>query len=241
MENILEEWSSLSGDLASKFTFPEADTSVQSVDRTVEPRGIKVRVYMPSIVPGSQDIPLAVYMHGGGWAMGNLDSEDFQPRLIAKRSGLVVVSVDYRLAPEHRFPLPLNDCVDAIEWAVTNARSLGATTDDVIIIGASAGANLAIASSLQLIDRGRGSILRGLVAVVPVTVHPKFVPLEYSSLYRSFEEEADCPIDTADAMAGPGGFWGLLMAFHISNELTNIDLRYVCQRSFQSICFGPAT
>lgn len=140
--------------------------------------------------------------------MGDLSTEDALARFIAKHAGMVVVSVDYRLAPQHSFPIPLEDCVEAVEWSLANARRLGSNTGKVIIGGGSAGGNLAIASALKLIEKGNRQRLQGLIALVPVTVHPDCVPSSLSDAYRSYDEEAECPIDTADAMRGPGGFWG---------------------------------
>ncbi|OAG37136.1 hypothetical protein AYO21_08671 [Fonsecaea monophora] len=208
LSRTLEEWGSLLNDLSARFSLPQADTtSIRSVDMEIAPEKIPIRIYFPEDTHVQRNVPLAVYVHGGGWAMGDLDSEDFQPRTIAKEARMVVVSVDYRLAPGHPFPDGLNDCVRAISWTSSNSTKLGATTQEVIVIGGSAGANLAIASALKIIDQGQKSILKGVAALVPVTVHPDAVPLKFRNRYRSYDEEADCPIDTADAMRGRGGFW----------------------------------
>lgn len=156
--------------------------------------------------------------------MGDLDSEDFQPRMIARDAGMVVVSVDYRLAPGNPFPAALNDCVAAISWAASNSERLGATSSTVIVIGTSAGGNLAIASALKLIDTGHRSILRGVAALAPATVHPDAVPEELLSRYQSFREEADCPIDTAHAMFGNGGFWGSCFVHSVRFPITDVAL-----------------
>src|SRR5262245_6710860 len=97
-------------------------------DRMVPGPGgdIPVRLYVPE---GSSDggapSPVLVYFHGGGWVIGNIETHDPTARALAARSGFKVVSVDYRLAPEHPFPAPLDDCVAAAEWVGASAPELG--------------------------------------------------------------------------------------------------------------------
>ena len=108
--------------------------------RDVDAGGVPARLYRPSDPAG---LGLLVYLHGGGWVIGNLDSHDNVCRSLANRSGHAVLSVDYRLAPEHPFPAGLGDCIQATRWAYANAQALGCDPQRVAIGGDSAGANLA--------------------------------------------------------------------------------------------------
>ncbi len=102
---------------------------------------VHARVYRPF---GLGDRPPAiVYFHGGGWAVGSLDAYEGSCRLIAADAGCVVVSIDYRLAPEHPFPAPLDDCLAAYRWVRTHTRELGIDHDRIGVMGDSAGGNLA--------------------------------------------------------------------------------------------------
>jgi acetyl esterase len=105
-------------------------------------RDIPARVYTPAEALGERP-GLLLWLHGGGWVIGDLDTADSTCRALANRSGAVVVSVDYRLAPEHPAPAALEDCTVALAWAVESAEVLGATADKVAVGGDSAGGNLA--------------------------------------------------------------------------------------------------
>ncbi len=111
---------------------------------------IPVRVFRPSDETG---LPLLLWFHGGGWVTGNLDTHDSVCRRLSEATGAVVVSVDYRLAPEHKFPAALDDCVAAYEWALAHADEVGADRARVAIGGDSAGGNLAAVVALVAKDR----------------------------------------------------------------------------------------
>jgi acetyl esterase len=108
--------------------------------RDLDAGGVPVRLYRPS---DAADLGLLVYFHGGGWVIGDLDSHDQVCRLLANGSGHAVLSVDYRLAPEHPFPAGLEDAVTATRWAHANATELGCRADRLAVGGDSAGGNLA--------------------------------------------------------------------------------------------------
>lgn len=116
---------------------------------------IPIRVYTPSVpdVPG-----FILYFHGGGWVLGNLDQADYPCRLLANRTGRIVVSVDYRLSPECKFPGPLEDCYAATKWVAENAGTLGGDRGRLAVCGDSAGGNLAAAVTLMAKDRAAPSI-----------------------------------------------------------------------------------
>jgi acetyl esterase len=108
--------------------------------RDLDAGGVPARLYRPS---GKVGLGLLVYFHGGGWVFGDLDTHDNIARALAARSGQAVLSVDYRLAPEHPFPAPLDDAIAATRWAHENASSLGCHSGRLAVGGDSAGANLA--------------------------------------------------------------------------------------------------
>ncbi len=118
------------------------------------PRGeIPARLYV-SLDASAAPQPLLVYYHGGGWVIGDLDTHDGACRFLAEHSGCRVLSVDYRLAPEHPFPAPVEDAIAAFKWAVEHAGMLGANPGLIAVGGDSAGGNLAAAVCLQVRDAG---------------------------------------------------------------------------------------
>jgi acetyl esterase len=100
--------------------------------------------------PGAKGNAAILYLHGGGWTFGNIDSHDALLRGLAAMSGDAIIAIDYRLAPEHPFPAPLEDCVDAFTWCATNAATLGIDAKRIAVGGDSAGANLALGLALAL-------------------------------------------------------------------------------------------
>ncbi|MEU9607978.1 alpha/beta hydrolase [Streptomyces sp. NPDC048057] len=128
---------------------PAPDTSGMTVeDRTVpgDP-DVPVRVYVPHQARGA-----VVWMHGGGWVMGDLETEQHWAARIAAGSGAVVVSVGYRVSPEHRFPAALDDAYAALEWTAAHAADFGVDPERVAVGGHSAGGNLAAALALRARD-----------------------------------------------------------------------------------------
>jgi acetyl esterase len=126
---------------------------------------ILVRVYRPS---EAARLPGHLTLHGGGWKVGSVTDRvaDAICRQRCREANCVVLSVDYRLAPEHRFPVPLDDCYAALRWAVANAAALGLDADNISIGGSSAGGNLAAAVTLRCRDKG-GPRLRFQLLEVP--------------------------------------------------------------------------
>jgi acetyl esterase len=107
---------------------------------------IPVRIYSPA---GNAPLPVVVYFHGGGWVIGDLDTHDRTCRALANRGGCIVVSVDYRLAPENKFPAAAEDCYAATVWVGHNAAAIGADAARIAIGGDSAGGNLAAVVALM--------------------------------------------------------------------------------------------
>jgi len=106
---------------------------------------IPVRVYRPTKAENLQTI---VFYHGGGFVLRNIDSHDDLCRRIAKKTGALVISVGYRLAPEFKFPIPVHDCYDALLWANQHAATHGGNPNDIVVMGDSAGGNLAAVTSI---------------------------------------------------------------------------------------------
>jgi acetyl esterase len=127
--------------------------------------GVPVRVVRPSEDPG---LPVVVYFHGGGWTIGRAAEFDYVARQVAVAAGALVVSVDYRLAPEHPFPAPLDDCWRALRWTAKHAGEFGGDPSRLAVLGDSAGGNLAAVCALQARDAG-GPELALQVLVYPVT------------------------------------------------------------------------
>jgi acetyl esterase len=129
--------------------------------RDVDAGGVPARLYRPST---EQGLGLLVYLHGGGWVLGSLDTHDNLARSLADESGCAVLSVAYRLAPEHPFPSGLEDAFTAVRWAHANAEALGCDPDRLAIGGDSAGANLA-----AVVTQGGTPPCRFQLLVYPVT------------------------------------------------------------------------
>ena len=140
---------------------------VKHVDRTIAGAAgeIPARIYTPD---GAGPFPLIVYFHGGGWVVGDKQVYDGGARGLSKQANAVVVSVDYRLAPEHKFPAAWDDGLAAYKWTLANAASLKGDPKKLALAGESAGGNLAVATAIAVRDVGLQAPLH-VVAVYPVT------------------------------------------------------------------------
>jgi acetyl esterase len=126
---------------------------------------VPVRIYHPHT---RHPLPVLVFFHGGGFVLGSLDSHDSLVRMLALGADCIVVSVDYRLAPEHRFPAAVEDCFGSLRWVRDHAAELGAIPGKIIVGGDSAGGNLATVAALRARDEG-GPALAGQLLIYPVT------------------------------------------------------------------------
>ena len=158
-----------------------------SILRKIENRGIPgpsgeipVRIYIPQ---GNGPWPVLLFFHGGGWIVGNLDMEHHVCLSLAHKTPCIVVSVDYRLAPEHPFPAAPEDCYAALEWVTTRADSFGGDRSRIALGGESAGANLAAAVTLMSKNR------RGPAAALQALFNPALNIAEFDSeSHKAFGE-----------------------------------------------------
>jgi acetyl esterase len=158
---------------------------------------IPLRVYRPSEEP---DLPVLVYLHGGGWTICSIETHDPTCRELANGAGCVVVSVAYRLAPEHRFPAAPEDCYAALDWVARHGASLGGDPARLAVGGDSAGGNLGAVVALMARERGGPRLCHQLL-VYPVTDHAFDTD--------SYRENAEGPLLTREMMRG---FWGHYLA-----------------------------
>jgi acetyl esterase len=173
-------------------TLPQGEpTPIASIEnRSIPGPGgpLPVRIYRPR----EGVLPLLVYYHGGGWVVGDLDSHDSVCRDLALAGDCVVMAVDYRLSPEHRFPAAPDDCLAALRWAAGHAAELGIDASRIVVAGDSAGGNLATVTAMRARDEG-GPGLAGQLLIYPVTAH-------YNPATPSMIENAEGYFLTRDAM-----------------------------------------
>ncbi|CAK7204029.1 hypothetical protein SEUCBS139899_006780 [Sporothrix eucalyptigena] len=165
-----------------------------SVEDITTEKGLKLRTYRPD--GDTEKLPAMLYFHGGGFALGDLDGEDRTCRALCVGSQLVVVGVDYRLAPEHPYPAALDDSWEALEWVVQYAAELKVDTAKLLVGGTSAGANIAIVLAQQA--PSRGVALHGQLLRIPVVCQSK-EELLIRGLH-SMDEMHDSPILSRGAM-----------------------------------------
>ncbi|WP_380677144.1 alpha/beta hydrolase [Salinigranum sp. GCM10025319] len=185
------EWSALSIESARRIEDEVfSATDPPAVERVLDvgidgPGGeIPLRVYHPA---PEKCLPALCFFHGGLWALGTLDSIDGVCRRLARRAERVVVSVDYRLAPEHPFPAGLEDCVAAVEWVAEHGEGVGADPGRIAVGGTSAGGNLA-AATCRYIQRFGGPSIEGQTLLYPM--------VDLSLDYPSYDDCADGPLLT---------------------------------------------
>ena len=159
---------------------PVAWVEDRQVPSSIQGAAIPVRIYAPE---GTGPFPVLVFFHGGGWVVGNLEIYDAICRTLTNSAGCITVSVDYRLAPEHKFPAAAEDCYESTRWVVENSATFNGDPGRVAVGGDSAGGNLATVVALMARDRG-GPSLVFQVLIYPVTDH-------YTAGHASYEENAE--------------------------------------------------
>jgi len=168
---------------------PEPVANVE--DREIPgPEGqISVRIYTPE---GKGPFAVLVFFHSGGWVIGNIESHDAICRSLTNAAGCITVSVDYRLAPEHKFPAALEDCYAAIQWVAANAATFNGDSTRIAVGGDSAGGNLAAVVALMARDRGGPNLVYQLL-IYPATDY-------YLPGTASIQENAEGYLLTRDDM-----------------------------------------
>lgn len=172
---------------------PEMLPQLRIEERTVDYGGltdIPVRIYWPP-VQQHDDLPVVVFYHGGGWAIGDLDTHDHVARAHSVGAEAIVVSVDYRLAPEHPYPAGVEDAWAALQWVGEHAADLGGDPARIAVAGDSAGANLSAVMALRARDAGGPPLVFQLLWY-PVAVGDMSAP--------SFTENADAYILNQDVV-----------------------------------------
>lgn len=167
---------------------PLAPQTVTTQDLSIDtPEGpLPVRLYRAEEAEGP--LPTLVYLHGGGWVLGSIETHDNVCRFLADRGPMLVISVNYRLAPEHRAPQQQADALAALRWAHANTVEHKGDPSRLLVGGDSAGGNLAALAALA--SRSEGPKLAGQLLVYPVTDYP-------ADAYESYAENADFGLDRA--------------------------------------------
>jgi acetyl esterase len=138
----------------------------------LEGRDLPIRVYTPE---GQAPHPALVYFHGGGWVIGSLDSHDSVCRVLANSAKCVVISVDYRLAPEHKFPAAVEDAYDSLQWIASNPEAFDIDVNRIAVGGDSAGGNLAAVACIMAKERKTPTIIHQLL-IYPSTGYRETPP-----------------------------------------------------------------
>lgn len=136
---------------------------------------IPLRIYVPQ---NSVKAPVIVFFHGGGFVINSLNTHDKACRRLCKMNQAFVVSVDYRLAPEHKFPAGVMDCYDATKWVAENIAAYGGDPDKLVVMGDSAGGNLATVTAIQARDLGTPKIAAQVLVYPTVDAHMTFPSID---------------------------------------------------------------
>lgn len=196
----------------------QSRTSIDGLPNRVETRELEVtpgpgaRLYLP---PGQGDgpRPTLVYLHGGGWVVASVAILDPFCRLLCEAAGVNIVSVEYRLAPEHPYPAGLEDTLASFRWVAAHAAEWGGDVTRLALGGDSAGANLAAVAANRLCGEGEGEALRALMLLYPATDHPNADHPSYTenasgygldaSLMRWFWEQYAAHVSPDDPNVSP--------------------------------------
>jgi acetyl esterase len=185
---------------------------------------VPLRLYRPLGVPASAPLPALVFFHGGGWVIGDLETHDVLCRQLAAEAGVSVVAVDYRLAPEHKYPAAVDDAWAATHWIVAHAARLGIDPGRLAVGGDSAGGNLATVVALLARDQG-GPVIASQLLIYPVT--------DLAAETASYREFCDGYLLTRDSMC-----W--FKAHYVSTEEEAADWRATPLRAQSLAGLPPA-
>lgn len=148
---------------------PQAVADIRTLDYPVASGTASLRVYRAAGTPAQLVTPVVVFIHGGGWVIGDLDSHDSICRSLANQTSATVIAIQYRLAPEHRFPVPLEDCLAAIRYIASQALELKIDPMRALIAGDSAGGNMATVLANDPACQASGLTFKGQALFYPVT------------------------------------------------------------------------
>lgn len=209
--------------IRAMFGWKNEDITVTQIDTVYKvingaSSSIPIRIYSPSV---EGRLPVVVFFHGGGFIGGTVDVVENPCKALAEKAGAVVVSVDYRLAPEHAFPAGLNDCFAAVQWVYEHADEIGADPQQIAVAGDSAGGNLAAVCSLM--DRDQGTNMIKYQALIYPTVNMGAVETED---FKWRLDEYDIRNHRELIMAGVegiGGMSNLIVNLYLQNNAESSD------------------
>jgi acetyl esterase len=179
---------------------PVGDVTAKAI--STDDRTINTRVYKPKSAGGGA-LPTIVYVRGGGWVIATLDTYDASCRALANGAGAIVVSVDYRMAPENKFPAAHEDVYAVTQWVLDNATELGGDKDKVALVGESAGGNMVLATALAAKKNG-GKLPKAIVAVYPVADPNSKGPSHVDSANAAPLNQAMLPWFFSHTLENPG-------------------------------------
>lgn len=202
---------------------PPEGVHIEAVELPLEGRTLRARLYRPSHIQDA--LPLVVYFHGGGWVLGDLDTHEQVAAHLALDAGVAVASIDYRLAPEHPFPAPNDDAVDALFWFADRREHFNLSTRPIGVAGDSAGAFLATHAA-RIANETVPGLVKAQLLLYPV-VHPGFDTTSYTQF-------AQGPGLTRDDMAW---FWSMFLGEPIG--ATGVDTRWMADARVNLIAAAP--
>lgn len=214
---------------------PEDVAEVRDISAPGPAGPIPLRLYRGIGAGKDTAQPALVYFHGGGWVVGNLDSHDTVCRSLANSAHCIVVSVDYRLAPEHKFPAAVEDAIAATVWISANAGELGIDARRIAVGGDSAGGNLSAVVALHARDAGGPRLVRQLL-IYPATdmqterasyiKHAEQPPLRRATMRWFVDHYLGRPADAANWRASP----------LLAKDLGGLPPAFVLTAGFDPLC-----
>lgn len=179
---------------------------------------LPIKIYTPE---GIGPFPAVVFFHGGGWVAGNIEINGVQHQQIAYDARAVVIAVNYQKAPEHKFPIPFDDCYSTLEWVVANAQALNINVDEIGVAGDSAGGNLAAAVTLKARD------VKGPKIAFQILIYPA---VDYNFEYPSMIENA---VGYSLTTQGMKWYWDQYMA--TTDDLANPYFRPMAAENLSNL------
>lgn len=179
---------------------------------------LPIKIYTPE---GVGPFPAVVFFHGGGWVAGNIEINGVQHQQIAHDARAVVIAVNYQKAPEHKFPIPFDDCYSTLEWVLANAQALNINVDEIGVAGDSAGGNLAAAVALKARD------VKGPKIAFQILIYPA---VDYNFEYPSMIDNA---VGYSLTTQGMKWYWDQYMA--TTDDLANPYFRPMAAENLSNL------